>query len=195
MGWRLSRFYTFCVSIKEFDIAVKKNLVLTGLLAAMVFLTTAYILHIPIVGGGYIHLGDAMVYLAAVLLPTPYGMAAAAIGGGLADLLTGAAVWAPATVIIKAVMVIAFTSKKDGILCLRNGIAPLLAGVVNVAGYFAAEIVLVRLSGGAWQAAVGGAVAAVPFNCVQALACGAAFVALAAAMDRLRVKQRLQRLQ
>ena len=46
--------------------------------------------------GGYIHLGDALIYLAAVLLPAPYAMAAGAIGGGLADLLT-APVWAPAT--------------------------------------------------------------------------------------------------
>ena len=44
---------------------MKKNIVLTGLLAAMMFFTTAYILHIPIVGGGYVHLGDAVLYMAA----------------------------------------------------------------------------------------------------------------------------------
>lgn len=173
---------------------MKKNLVLTGLLAAMVFLTTAYILHIPIVGGGYVHLGDTMVYLAAALLPTPYAMAAAAIGGGLADVLTGAAVWAPATIIIKTVMVIPFTSKKPQLLCLCNGVAPLFAGIFGVAGYFAAEIAIVMLSGGVWQSAFGGAVAALPFNCAQGLVSGAAFVALAVAMDRLQVKQRLERI-
>lgn len=173
---------------------MKRHLVLTGLLAAMVFLTTAYVLHIPIVGGGYIHLGDTMIYLAAALLPTPYAMAAAAIGGGLADVLTGAAVWAPATVLIKALMVLPFTAKKETLLVVRNGVAPLFAGAIGVAGYFLAELAIVMLSGGVWQAAFGGAVAAVPFNCVQELAGGVAFAALALALDRLHVKQRLARI-
>ena len=171
---------------------MKKNLALTGLLAAMVFLTTAYILRIPIVGGGYIHLGDTMVYLAAALLPTPYAMAAAAVGGGLADVLTGTAVWAPATVIVKSVMTVPFTAKKERFLNLRNGVAPFFAGVIGATGYFVAELAIVMLSGGVWQTAFGGAVAALPFNCAQELVSGGAFVALAAAMDRLQVKQRLR---
>lgn len=173
---------------------MKKNMIITGVLAAMVFLTTAYILHIPIVGGGYVHLGDTMVYFAAALLPTPYAMAAAAIGGGLADVLTGAAMWAPATVLIKALMVLPFTAKKDTLLCWRNGLAPIFSGLIGMAGYFCAEIVIVLASGGVWQAAVGGAVAAIPFNGGQELAGGVAFVVLAAALDRLRVKQRLLRM-
>ena len=60
-----------------------------GLFAAMITVMTAYICHIPYgVNGGYIHFGDALIYLAAVFLPRPYALAAAAIGGGAADLLT-----------------------------------------------------------------------------------------------------------
>lgn len=67
----------------------------TGLFAAMIALMTAYIFHIPYgANGGYIHFGDALIYIAAVLLPRPYALAAAAIGGGLADLMT-APMWAP----------------------------------------------------------------------------------------------------
>ena len=77
------------------------RMTLTGLFAAMITLMTAYICHIPYgANGGYIHFGDALIYIAAVLLPRPYALAAAAIGGGLADLLT-APMWAPATIIIK----------------------------------------------------------------------------------------------
>ena len=73
----------------------------TGLFAAMIALMTAYIFHIPYgANGGYIHFGDALIYIAAVLLPRPYALAAAAIGGGLADLMT-APMWAPATILIK----------------------------------------------------------------------------------------------
>ena len=173
---------------------MKKNVILTGLLAAMIFFTTAYILHIPIVGGGYVHLGDAVLYIAAALLPTPYAVAAAAIGGGLADVLTGAAMWAPATVIIKSLMALTFTAKNERFLCRRNLCALLLAGLIGVAGYYVAEIVLLCLSGTALPVAAGGALAAVPFNVAQELVAGVAFILLAAAMDRLGIKQRLNRI-
>ena len=88
-------------------------LTFTGLFAAMITIMTAWLFHIPYgANGGYIHFGDALIYLAAVLLPRPYAMAAAALGGGLADLLT-APVWAPATMIIKMLIVLPFTSQ-DG---------------------------------------------------------------------------------
>ena len=58
------------------------RMTLTGLFAAMITLMTAYICHIPYgANGGYIHFGDALIYIAAVLLPRPYALAAAAIGG------------------------------------------------------------------------------------------------------------------
>ena len=82
---------------------MKRNVILVGLLAAMVGVATTF-LHVPIVGGGYVHMGDTVIYLAAALLPTPYAMAAAAVGAGLADLLV-APMWAPFTVVIKAAMV------------------------------------------------------------------------------------------
>ena len=61
-----------------------RQLTLTGLMAALITLFTAYIVHIPVgAAGGYIHLGDALIYLSAALLPPPYAMAAGAIGGGV----------------------------------------------------------------------------------------------------------------
>ena len=61
------------------------RLVTAALFAAAIAVMTAYLLHIPLPTGGYIHLGDALIYLAACLLPVPYAAAAAAIGAGLAD--------------------------------------------------------------------------------------------------------------
>ena len=49
-----------------------------ALFAAAIAVMTAYMFHIPIPTGGYIHLGDALIYLAACLLPAPYAAAAAA---------------------------------------------------------------------------------------------------------------------
>lgn len=173
---------------------MKKKLVLAGLLTAMMVFTTAYILHIPTVGGGYVHLGDTVLYLAASLLPAPYAVAVGAIGGALADLLSGAAVWAVPTLIIKGVMVIPFTAKNERILCRRNGWAPLLAGLIGVAGYFVAEAAILLLSGASMGAAVSAALLAAPFNGVQELVSGIAYILLAAALDRLRIKPWLTRL-
>ena len=117
------------------------RMTLTGLFAAMITLMTAYICHIPYgANGGYIHFGDALIYIAAVLLPRPYALAAAAIGGGLADLLT-APMWAPATIIIKMIT-LPFTSQNTKILNTRNIIAPFLALAISATGYYLAEGIL-----------------------------------------------------
>lgn len=170
---------------------MKRNVILAGVLAAMVCMATSF-LHIPIVGGGYVHLGDTVIYLAAALLPAPYAVAAAAVGGGLADLLV-APMWAPFTVVIKAVMALAFTAKKERLLCTRNAVAPLVAGIIGVAGYYVAEVAVLCLSGGKLATAGVVALAAVPFNALQEVAGGAAFLLLAVALDRMDIKKRLKR--
>lgn len=61
------------------------KLTTTGLFAAMITIITAYICHIPYgANGGYIHFGDALIYLSAVFLPPPYALAAAAPFASLA---------------------------------------------------------------------------------------------------------------
>ena len=114
----------------------------TGIMAALITLMTAYICHIPVgANGGYVHFGDALIYLAAVLLPKPYALAAAAIGGGLADLFT-APMWLPATVVIKMLIVLPFTERSQKIVSIRNVMAAVLAYFISGFGYFAAEYIL-----------------------------------------------------
>ena len=49
-----------------------KKITATAVMAALATLMTAYIFHIPVgVNGGYVHLGDTMIYLAAAFLPFP----------------------------------------------------------------------------------------------------------------------------
>ena len=116
-----------------------RHLTLTAIFAALITLTTAYLLHIPVpIAGGYIHLGDSLIFLAATVLPTPYAMAAAAIGGSLADLLT-APLWVLPTFIIKALITIPFTAKTKKLLSTRNSIAPLFAYFISGTGYYLAN--------------------------------------------------------
>ena len=48
-----------------------RYVVVAALFAALITIMTAYIGHIPVgVNGGYVHFGDALIYLAASILPT-----------------------------------------------------------------------------------------------------------------------------
>ena len=81
-----------------------KELVMTALMAALVFIAT-YLIRIPNPAtGGYHHLGDCMIFLAVVLLGRRQGALAAGIGAALSDFLAGAAMWILPTFIIKYVM-------------------------------------------------------------------------------------------
>ena len=62
------------------------HIVIAAMFAAMTAVLTAFV-QIKTPTGGYVHLGDAMIYLTASFLPMPYAVLAAALGGGLADLL------------------------------------------------------------------------------------------------------------
>lgn len=158
--------------------------VMAALFAAIITVVTAYVLHIP-TGNGYIHLGDSFIFLAASLLPLPYAIAAAAVGAGLADALT-APIWVIATVIIKSLIVLPFTSKKDKIINARNLIAliPALipALIVTCVGYYLAD----RILFGAW-----GAFAAVIPNVIQVAANAAIYVIFGLALDAAGFKKKV----
>lgn len=56
-----------------------KNLTLSAMFAAVIMLMILYLFHIPVgSSGGYVHFGDAFIYLAACFLPMPYACGAAA---------------------------------------------------------------------------------------------------------------------
>lgn len=160
-----------------------RQLVWAALFAAAVTVTTAYVLHIPLPVGGYIHLGDTLIYLCACLLPAPWAIAAAAVGGGLADLLTCPLYTVP-TVIIKAAICLPFTSRHERLLCPRNAAAVFIAGLLSPTLYGAADMVL-----------SGTAAAFVPQflgTLIQSAGSGIVFAVLALTADRMKLKQRLQ---
>lgn len=157
-----------------------KRLARAGVFAALICVTTAYILHIPLAGGGYIHPGDAFVYLAACLLPFPYALGAAALGGAAADLLT-APMWAPWTFVIKGICVLAFSRRSKTLLCPRNLLACGLGAVINLGGYYAAAWTLL----GQRPALL----AYLPGELIQAGASIFLFVILAVVIDRAGLRK------
>lgn len=159
-----------------------KCMTTAAVLAAMVTLMTAYILHIPVgVNGGYIHLGDALIYLAASVLPLPYACAVGVLGGGLADLLT-APMWVPSTMFIKAMICIPFSSKSSRIVTKRNVLALVVSGCITVVGYYLAQGILFGFTEALWVSAVG--------NIVQAGGSAVVFLALGTALDKMGFKKK-----
>lgn len=160
-------------------------LVLSALFAAMITVMTAFLFHIPIgVNGGYLHFGDALIYLAASILPTPYACVAAAVGAGLADVVSGVPVWAPFTLVIKACIALLFTSKKEKLLSKRNVLALLGAWPVTCVGYYIAEAIIT----GNWIVPAAG----LPGNTIQAAGSAVLFVLIALALDKMQFKGRLK---
>lgn len=105
----------------------------TAVFAALIYVFTAYF-HVPS-HTGYTHIGDAFLYLAACLLPGGYAAAAGAIGAGLADLLSGYAIWFPGTVLIKALAALCFSHGGEKMICRRNLLALIPAWIFCVGGY------------------------------------------------------------
>ncbi len=160
-------------------------LTLAAVLCALVFVSTAYLPRIPLGAGGYVHIGDAFIYLAASLLPLPYACAVGAIGAGLADALTGFIIYTPGTALIKAAMAFFFTYKNRKILCARNLTAVIPAGAVCVVGYYLYDVILARSFAAplAWMWG----------NVLQAAASAVIFVVIGFVFDRFNLKSNISK--
>lgn len=126
-----------------------RRLVTAALFAAICFGMTMVSVPLPVVGYG--NLGDCFVLLSGWLLGPLWGALAAGLGTALADVALGFAVYAPATLVIKALMaILAFYVGRllsgDTSGLLRRTAAHVCAAVVGellmIGGYFAYESVL-----------------------------------------------------
>ena len=162
-----------------------KKIVLTGLFSALIFVFTAYI-HVP-TGAGYTHAGDGLIYLSASLLPMPYAIASAVIGGALADGLSGFPIWIPATVVIKALTAMFFSNKSDRIVTKRNLAAIIPSMVLCIVGYSMYEAFAITKSFSA--AALTAAIAHTPAYLVQIAASSSLYIAAGLALDKTGFKK------
>jgi uncharacterized membrane protein len=126
-----------------------KDLVLTGLLTAIVFSATMFInIRLPIsINGGLIHMGNIALFLTAFLFGKKKGAIAGAFGMGLFDILSGWTAWAPFTFVIRGVMgyvigSISHANNKEGVNALYNIIAIIIGGIWMIGGYYMTEVIL-----------------------------------------------------
>jgi len=161
-----------------------KKLAAAGMMTAMIFVVTLLV-KIP-APSGYIHPGDALLYIGAMLLGSPWALIAGALGEGLADIAGGYAAYVPATVLIKLLMAVPFTvirNKADKLCSFRAVLMTVIAGAVNVGGYFAADCLIDKAY----------AVVDLPGNAIQSVASVVLFILLALALDKAKIFDRFRR--
>ncbi|MCC5911146.1 MAG: ECF transporter S component [Clostridiaceae bacterium] len=125
-----------------------KDLVLTGLLTAFVFIATFINFQLPIsIHGGLVHLGTPMLIITSVVFGAKKGAIAGAFGMGLFDLFGGWVAWAPFTFIIRGVMgwaigTLANGKDRNGNNTLWNIVAIVVSGIWMIVGYYIAEAII-----------------------------------------------------
>lgn len=138
-----------------------QRLTLAAMMAAIIAVATAFIKIQTGTNNGYIHIGDSFIYLASCILPAPYAVCSAAIGGAIADLFAGAVNWAPATAIIKALNVLPFIAviklfpKKQTIINIPTIFASVLSSFITIFGYYFAEGILYGFTAAAVSTFIG----------------------------------------
>jgi uncharacterized membrane protein len=79
------------------------DMVLTAILSTLVLVSTVFInIKLPIGQGGLIHLGTGALFIVAILFGPKKGALAGAIGMGLFDIFGGWIIWAPTTIVARA---------------------------------------------------------------------------------------------
>lgn len=160
------------------------NICITALFVAIITIATFIHIPAPITNGGYIHLGDTFVYLSACFLPLPYAMLAGALGGGLADGLSGAVLWIVPSIIIKAALTASLSSAGNKLITRHNLLALIPGAIITVGGYYLAEVIIFNCG---WTVPL----ASVPFNAIQAVGSALLFTVIGLALDKAGVKSTL----
>lgn len=153
-------------------------LTLAGVLTALTTVATI-VIQIPTPTKGYVNLGDTIVNISAWILGGTYGAAVAGIGSAFADIITGYAIYAPATLIIKALMaVVCFNvyglcTKKCNSFVSRI-VSVIISEIVMIVGYdvftgfmyHSVKTAVLAIPEFAVQGIMGAAVSVVLYECI-----------------------------
>lgn len=123
-----------------------RQIVFSAMFCALVFAATMIAIPTPLVGN--VNLGDGILLLSAWMLGGPWAAVAAGAGAALADLASGFGLYAPATFIIKVLMVVVAIALSKLLIKtkLPAWLARLISGIgaelVMILGYFFYEGVI-----------------------------------------------------
>ncbi len=130
--------------------ATLKEVVLTALFVALVCMATMAIKIPTGVTQGYLNVGEAVIFAAAVWFGPRVGGIAGGVGSALADLLSGYAMWAPWTLVIKAGegLLVGWLAHRSFLarrsISARTVVAVVLGAAWMVLGYYLASTVVLQ---------------------------------------------------
>ncbi|MBQ7125068.1 MAG: ECF transporter S component [Clostridia bacterium] len=141
------------------------NLINSAMFCTLVFAATFISIPAPLMGN--INLGDSIILLGSLLLDAPWAIISGALGATLCDAVNGYMIYAPATFVIKGIMVcimVVFGKIKEkfhinGFLFLL--ISAISAELFMALGYFVYEATVMSYGFGA--------AANIPFSLIQGL--------------------------
>ncbi len=155
-----------------------RSLAYGGIFTALVLLATLIKMPFP-VPQGYVHLGDGIIFIAAMVLG-PFAAVPAALGSGLADFILGYAPYIPGTILIKGLMGLfagSFLIRIQNKKIIPQAAVFFAAEMIMIGGYFLYEWVVFG---------VGVAVGSIVYNAFQGIAGIVIGVACVPAMIRFR---------
>ncbi len=161
---------------------------IAAMFAALICVATI-VIQIPSPIGGFLNFGDCFILVGAWLLGPVYGFAAGAIGSAAADLITGYAVYAPATFIIKGLIgltaaLLMRSVGRTGKKLIAYGLSAVAAELVMITGYYLYEAVVMGYG-------FAGAAAGLPMNIVQGTAGAVCGCVIMQVLARTRLTEKL----
>ncbi len=160
-----------------------QTLTLVGVLSALTYAAT-YALHVPVPGGVF-HLGDGVVFLAAILFGWKEAALSGAIGMALFDLFSPWIAYAPFTFVIKGIMgmatgMVAWSGGHRGHNSKRNVYGVVFGGGLMVIGYYLTKAYML---GGDFISPLA---TAVPYDILQVVGGAIVGLPIAKALKRTR---------
>ncbi|MFX0067826.1 MAG: ECF transporter S component [Promethearchaeota archaeon] len=142
------------------------NIALIAFFIIITYLFTSFI-QVPVPAtGGYINIGEAGVFISALLLGPVGGAIAGGVGSAFADLYWGWTIYVPWTLVIKGLegLIVGLFSRRKAVY---NAIVVVAAGLWMVTGYFLVEgfilwgvpVAMVEIPGNLVQVAAGAIIA------------------------------------
>ena len=153
-----------------------RNIIASALFIALITVTTMFV-KIPLALFGYVHLGDLFIFLACFMLKPKYSIVVGGVGSALADLFLGFAVYAPATLVIKALVALSFSLvvyNKPALV--REVLAVIFGTLIIGGGYLIYEGILYGF---------GAAIVNLPFNLIQGAVCGGLAIILIKILEKI----------